>query len=132
MAAHGLANPGTMEDHARALARLHEELHRIPGLERESLLHLDLHPENVLLADTGPVVVDWTNARDGRAELDPAMTWVILMSSGGFEGRRFAELFAEHADVSTALAEACEMRLSDRNVTEAERETVRGLATAYD
>jgi tRNA A-37 threonylcarbamoyl transferase component Bud32 len=133
MAAHGLANPDTMEDHARTLARLHDELHRIPGLERGSLLHLDLHPENVLLPDGGPVVVDWTNARDGRPELDPAMTWVIMMSSAGSVGRRFAELFAAHVDVSTALVEACETRMNDRNVTETERETVRRLAaTAYD
>ena len=75
------------------------------------------------------MVIDWADAEDGRPELDPALTWVILMTSGGHVGRTFAKKFAEHIDVRTALEEAVEYRLADRNVTDAERAEVRRLVT---
>jgi aminoglycoside phosphotransferase (APT) family kinase protein len=59
--------------HARTLAALHDRLHEIP-YEGERLLHLDLHPENVLLSSRGPVVIDWTNAEAGDPGLDLALT----------------------------------------------------------
>jgi tRNA A-37 threonylcarbamoyl transferase component Bud32 len=42
---------------AQALARLHSCLHEIP-FEGNGLIHLDLHPGNVLLSPRGPVVID--------------------------------------------------------------------------
>jgi tRNA A-37 threonylcarbamoyl transferase component Bud32 len=63
------------------LADLHRQLHRIPplpGVPGAALLHLDLHPANVLLGPDGPVLVDWTNASGGMPATDVAMTWVIL------------------------------------------------------
>lgn len=56
------------------LADLHHRLHRIPG----GIVHLDLHPANVMLTGRGPVVIDWRNARTGPAGLDVALTAVIL------------------------------------------------------
>ena len=58
---------------ARVLAALHDRLHQITapeGLRRpfgtgERIVHLDLHPLNVMLTAGGPVVIDWTNAADG-------------------------------------------------------------------
>ncbi len=133
MAADGLANPATMDAHAETLAELHEQLHRIPGLEHGTLLHLDLHPENVLLSKRGPVVVDWTNASDGEAELDAALAWLILMTSGGAPGQQFARLFARHLDVRSGLQEAARYRLADPNVTDGERAEIRRLlASQYD
>jgi aminoglycoside phosphotransferase (APT) family kinase protein len=44
----------------------------------ETIVHLDLHPENVLLTERGPVVIDWRNAGDGPADLDTALTALIL------------------------------------------------------
>ena len=120
--------PWRLPEHARTLARLHDELHRIPCGDGV-LLHLDLHPKNVLLSARGPMVVDWANARGGEAALDPALTWVILMTSAGAAGRAFAWLFARHADVRRGLDEAVELRLADRNVTHAERRAVRRLLT---
>jgi aminoglycoside phosphotransferase (APT) family kinase protein len=43
-----------------------------------SLLHLDLHPDNVVLADSGPVVIDWSNATSGPSTLDVATSALIL------------------------------------------------------
>jgi aminoglycoside phosphotransferase (APT) family kinase protein len=43
-----------------------------------SLLHLDLHPDNVVLTDAGPIVIDWSNATAGPSTLDVAMSALIL------------------------------------------------------
>ncbi|MFR9777646.1 phosphotransferase [Micromonospora sp. MS34] len=67
---------------ARLLVDLHDRLHALPALRSTGpgtrILHLDLHPLNVLLAADGPVVIDWANAAEGPPELDRAMTAVIL------------------------------------------------------
>jgi len=109
------------------LASLHERLHRVP-LDGGSLLHLDLHPENVMLSPAGPVLIDWTNARSGRAEEDVALTWLIMETSGGLPGRVLARMFAGRAGTETirrGLGAAREFRLADPNVTDAEGTRVR-------
>jgi Ser/Thr protein kinase RdoA (MazF antagonist) len=67
---------------ARILAGLHADLHAIPARlsagPADRVLHLDLHPENVLLSPRGPVVIDWCNATDGPPDLDLAQTALIM------------------------------------------------------
>jgi aminoglycoside phosphotransferase (APT) family kinase protein len=66
---------------AAMLADLHRRLHAAPapsGSADLRLLHLDLHPDNVMLTPRGPVVIDWCNATEGPADLDIALTAVIL------------------------------------------------------
>lgn len=58
------------------LARLHAALHAIE-VAGGTLIHLDLHPLNVILSASGPVVIDWTDARPGLPGLDVAMTALI-------------------------------------------------------
>ncbi|HVD51368.1 MAG TPA: phosphotransferase [Candidatus Udaeobacter sp.] len=75
--------PWRYRTHALTLARLHRELHAIPPPdflrgEGAAVLHLDLHPANVMLAPHGPVVIDWANAARGDAPLDVALTAVVL------------------------------------------------------
>jgi aminoglycoside phosphotransferase (APT) family kinase protein len=121
--------PWRMSGHARLLADLHHRLHAIP-FDGERLLHLDFHPDNVLLSRRGPVVIDWANARAGEPALDVAMTWVICATSGGGLGRLFTRLFLRHVDRSAArkaLGEAAELRIADPNVTDEERVRVRSL-----
>ena len=121
--------PWAMGGHAQVLAELHARLHEIP-FEGERLIHLDFHPDNVLLSSRGPVVIDWANARAGKPALDVAMTWVICATSGGAMGRVFTRFFLRHVDRGTAEAElpaAAEFRIADPNVTDAERERVRRL-----
>ena len=129
--------PWTLGRQAAMLAALHVRLHEIaapPGLGSvgpgDRLLHLDLHPENVILAAGGPVVVDWTNARRGEAALDVALTWVIGATSGGPAGRVFLRAFLPHFNVEEVLRflpAAAEMRIADENVTAKERQAVRRL-----
>ena len=84
-----------------------------------------------MLAPSGPVVIDWTNARSGEPSLDVALTWVILATSGGgVLARLFISRFLAHFDkdeVVRALRAAAEYRLADVNVRDDERAKVRRL-----
>ena len=131
--------PATVQEHATALAQLHRELHEIDaphGLpavgDGDHLLHLDLHPANVILSAEGPVVVDWTNARRGDRAFDVAITWVIGATSTGRGrlGRSFLLQFLSHFDPSelrSVLRAAAAYRLNDENVADAERQAIRHL-----
>jgi tRNA A-37 threonylcarbamoyl transferase component Bud32 len=127
--------PWTLAHHASTLAGLHKRLHEIeapptlptagPG---DRLLHLDLHPDNVILSPDGPFVIDWTNARRGTPALDVALTCVIVATNGGPLGRAFYRAFVRHfdrTDVLRALPAAGERRLADVNMGEREGGAVR-------
>lgn len=64
------------------LAGLLRDLHALPPRlspdPEVRILHLDLHPENVMLTARGPVVIDWTNTTEGPPGLDRAMSALIL------------------------------------------------------
>ncbi|MEU9441397.1 phosphotransferase [Streptomyces sp. NPDC048304] len=70
------------EDAGALLASLLRRLHAVPGREpadpRSRVLHLDLHPDNVMLTPDGPRVIDWSNTEDGHPGLDWGMSAVIL------------------------------------------------------
>jgi aminoglycoside phosphotransferase (APT) family kinase protein len=130
--------PWTVRRVADTVAELHARLHEIPapaGLQAAGpggrLLHLDLHPENVVVAPSGPVVVDWANAQAGEPALDVAMAWVIIATSGGGPLawaflRRFLSRF-DRDQIVGALPRAAELRVADVNVRDDERERVRRL-----
>lgn len=74
--------PWLVRAHAATLAGLHHRLHAIAPPEwlrgdGPELAHLDLHPRNVLLAPSGPVVIDWANARRAKPGFDVAVSAVI-------------------------------------------------------
>lgn len=50
-----------------------------------ALLHGDLHPANVLMADDGPVPIDWFDATVGHPISDVVRTALLLRSSEGTE-----------------------------------------------
>jgi aminoglycoside phosphotransferase (APT) family kinase protein len=142
--------PWRVAAHARTLARLHDQLHQIAapaGLARPvgpggRVLHLDLHPGNVMLTADGPFVIDWTNGCAGAAGADVAMAYLIMASSE-IDGlpmwltpvasglvRVFLSRFraAVHDDPGPHLARAAEYRLHDPNVRPAEAARLRRLA----
>jgi tRNA A-37 threonylcarbamoyl transferase component Bud32 len=79
--------PWAVRHYGRLLADLHHSLHALSTPEwlpasaigeGNRIVHLDLHPLNVIMSPTGPVVIDWTNARRGDPATDLALTWVLL------------------------------------------------------
>ena len=90
--------PWAMARHGAVLAGLHHQLHDIvappwlapsPLTEGDRLVHLDLHPMNVMLTAAGPMVIDWTGAARGNPDTDVALTWVLI-AAGGIPTGRFA------------------------------------------
>ncbi len=70
-----------------ALARLRSRADAFRAAP-ESVLHMDYHPQNVIVRGTRVIgVIDWVNADCGDRHLDAAMTAVILSSSAREEPR---------------------------------------------
>jgi aminoglycoside phosphotransferase (APT) family kinase protein len=141
-----LARPWRAVRHARELARLQRALHRreappwlpvAPGVSAgERVLHLDLHPMNVIAADGGSVIIDWTNASRGDPAFDAAMTYVLMAH---YEATGFTERIGQRVMVAAfasfrgrslvrrGLPDAVRYRLGDRNVTPGERRNLERL-----
>jgi aminoglycoside phosphotransferase (APT) family kinase protein len=147
--------------HARRLARMQQRLAELsapgwmlapgsPPGERSVVLHLDLHPMNVILGPQGPVLIDWTNAAGGPAGFDAALSYVEISTyvpdappdAAGPDGtgavgdaerlgqRVFASTFRRARGrrvVDAFLVAACDHRLADRGTTPAERIAVGAL-----
>lgn len=152
-------HPWRVDRHARTLADLHRRLHSItapPDLRAhpwpgDVVLHLDLHPGNVMLTVEGPVVIDWTNAKRGGAGADLAETWMVVAALGRdatptgvvdrlrevvvgrVEGRIRSRLVhgflagSVKDEAREALPTTAEVRLRDPNVSPAEAEAIRAL-----
>jgi tRNA A-37 threonylcarbamoyl transferase component Bud32 len=129
---------GSLSDMATQLADLHHRLHRIAGPDwlpsrgdGDRLLHLDLHPKNVILGPSGPVVIDWSNAARGPAALDPALAIAVFVTARANVGPEersdidaFIDAFLSHfaaADLDAALPLALDLRSANPNVTDVER-----------
>jgi tRNA A-37 threonylcarbamoyl transferase component Bud32 len=135
--------PWNVGRNAGILADLHRRLHEIPPMpglvtrfgEPRSLLHLDLHPRNVLLTSRGPVVIDWANAANGPGEADVALVYVIGKTSTidgpglvsalvGMLRDRFLDAFVARAaepGFAAILPAVTEWRKRDENVTPTEQ-----------
>ncbi|MEV0622826.1 phosphotransferase [Nonomuraea sp. NPDC050404] len=66
---------------ARLLRRLHEIPARVSGDPGDRILHLDLHPDNVMLTPHGPVVIDWCNTGEGPPARDCGLSALIVAES---------------------------------------------------
>ncbi|MEU0188283.1 phosphotransferase [Streptomyces afghaniensis] len=116
------------------LARLLRHLHTVPALRSTDpavrVLHLDLHPENVILTSDGPRVIDWSNTEEG----DPALDWAasaVILAQAAVAGDHLSSpartmLTALLADASAltrpALTEALRRRSADPTMSRAEVE----------
>lgn len=141
--------PWRLSAHAKLLGDLHRRLHAIAAPtslraqlgDGDALLHLDLHPGNVLVSTDGPWVIDWANAARGPAAADVAMTFVILGAVPRASSplgaivdllrRRFAVEFLSAAGsdgVREALPAAADRRLADANLRPDERRAVEAFA----
>ncbi|MBO1336998.1 phosphotransferase [Streptomyces sp. VRA16 Mangrove soil] len=106
-------------DAGHELAALLRQLHAIPPRPHGHVLHLDLHPENVIRTAHGPVVIDWSNAEEGAPALDWAMSALILAEVAVDPGRAEAPavrvaLTALLTDPPPGLAPALDEALARR------------------
>jgi aminoglycoside phosphotransferase (APT) family kinase protein len=135
--------PWTIRRQGATLADLHRRLHEIeapdflpvaPVGAGTKVLHLDLHPLNVMLGPKGPVVIDWPNAHRGDPNVDVALAWV-LMAAGqipggaakarlmGFGRSLLVNGFLSHFDraaVTALLRPVVELKVQDPHMSEAE------------
>jgi hypothetical protein len=114
--------PWTLAAEARILAGLHNQLHAIAGPnwlptpfdDEHTLLHLDLHPDNVLVTRQGVMPIDWQNAARGPSA-DLAKTWIILATAAvpvgkaksvllGTARRIFLRSFLHNVDTRAAVS----------------------------
>lgn len=156
------ARPWRTRQHARTLADLHRRLHEIEAPEDlllhpvagGAVLHLDLHPGNIICSPSGPVVIDWGNVRRGAGEVDVALTWILMGAMEVDEAPRASSALARvrarieralvppirrtllstflassgvHEDARAVLAEVAEDRLTDRNIRPGEALAIRKL-----
>jgi len=144
------SKPWLARRYGRLLASLHDRLHEIrapaglptPFGPGDRVLHLDLHPGNVMLTARGPVVIDWTNASAGPPGADVAMAYLIMASSDvgeismplrpAVKTVRAALVGQFRAAVSDDpgpyIASVARARMSDRNIRPAEVKRLMQLA----
>lgn len=136
------------------LADLHNRLAAIPLGEtdlpplfgvRESFVHGDMHPGNILLADEGPIVIDWEGAGIGASDADVATTWLLLESAEaddvpvlirplvGLIRRVVLRSFLQRVPVPRAetIAAVCAERLNDQNMRPQELDNIRRFAARH-
>ena len=142
--------PWKLRGFGKDLVELHVSLHSLtapdwmpvsPFGPGDRILHLDLHPLNIILSSKGPVVIDWTNASRGNPMVDVAATWVLLASGtvpgGRLEAvkakvgrgillRRFLKPFSK-TELYSVLSGVVEWKSKDSNMTAAEIERMRSL-----
>ena len=135
--------PWTVRRQAATLAGLHRKLHEIEAPEflpaapvgtGAQVLHLDLHPLNVMIGPKGAFVIDWPNARRGDPDVDVGLAWV-LMAAGQIPGGGLKERlmgvgrsllvngFLSHFDrtaVGGLLRQIVEMKVQDPHMSEGE------------
>jgi aminoglycoside phosphotransferase (APT) family kinase protein len=144
------SRPWSVKKHATMLADLHKELHKIPAPDwikdapcgtGSQLLHLDLHPDNIMIGPSGPVVIDWSNAARGDENVDVALTWILLAAGGvpkgrveailtGFVRSRLVRTFHKNIEVGQARAQlpsVVEWKLKDPHMGPTEQNAMRDL-----
>ncbi len=101
---------------AGLLARLHALPPRPGAADGHVTVHLDLHPENIMLTSRGPVVIDWHNATDGPADLDTALSALILAQVAVDPAQPLAAAAGAFLDAFAPLAPGDPVRLLDEAV----------------
>jgi aminoglycoside phosphotransferase (APT) family kinase protein len=137
------AAPWSVRRQARVLADLHHQLHDIAAPEflpsapigaGNRVIHMDLHPLNVMIGPKGAVVIDWTSASTGDPLVDVGLAWV-LMAAGQIPGNRVkATLLGwgrallvngfvagfDRPEVTARLRSIVEWKVKDPHMSEAE------------
>jgi len=108
--------------------------------DNDTICHGDFHPENILLTERGPVIIDWEGCMHGSPAADVAATCLLvrsaLMYQKGFNGwviRQIVHLFEcaylteysrlapgrlEQLEAWTAVLAACRLRADNQHECE--------------
>jgi aminoglycoside phosphotransferase (APT) family kinase protein len=136
-------SPWTIRRQGATLADLHRRLHDIEAPEflppapvgtGTKVIHLDLHPLNVMIGPKGVWVIDWPNARRGDPNVDIGVAWVLMAAGqipgGGLKARLMGfgrsllvNGFLSHFDrleVGRLVRQIVEMKVQDPHMSEAE------------
>lgn len=135
--------PWTVRRQAATLADLHRRLHEIeapdflpasPVGTGTKVLHLDLHPLNVMVGPKGAFVIDWPNAHRGDPDVDVGLAWVLMAAGQIPGGGPKAKLLSfgrsllvngflshfERTSVTRWLRQIVEMKVQDPHMSETE------------
>jgi aminoglycoside phosphotransferase (APT) family kinase protein len=137
--------PWAIPQLGRVLADLHHGLHALtapafvpdaPVGRGGALLHLDLHPLNVMMGPRGPVVIDWARACRGDPDVDVALAWILMASGevptgwliGMVLGRARAALVKSFlGSFDSDLRDVVAWKVSDPHMTPPEQDRMRRL-----
>ncbi len=137
------AAPWTLRRQAKTLADLHDRLHAIaaPDFLRpapvgtgDRVVHMDLHPLNVMVSSKGAVVIDWTGAAAGDPLVDVGVAWVLMAAGQIPASRVMATLLGwgrsllvsgfvsrfDRTAVTARLRSVVEWKVKDPHMSEAE------------
>ena len=139
----------------RELAALQARIHAVPSgevdlprfSEGDSILHFDLHPDNVMITPTGPMIIDWSNVAVGDPVADVMYSWMVMATSTPDDvplvlrpllrrvQRRLVDGFIEGTAIDAHarrwITKMCERRLLDPNTRDHEKIQVRAFAIAH-
>jgi aminoglycoside phosphotransferase (APT) family kinase protein len=143
-------SPWKIRPLARELATLHVRLHDIAApdfLPRaeigygDSVIHMDLHPLNVIISPNGPVVIDWARAARGGPDTDVALAWALMAAADVPGGRAKAKLLGlgrsmlvdafvanfDRTEIAAQLHDIVEWKARDEHMNAKEIEGMRQL-----
>ncbi|HVV77678.1 MAG TPA: phosphotransferase [Mycobacteriales bacterium] len=143
--------PWTLPRGAAMLADLHDQLHAIaaPDFLRDAdagkgtrVVHMDLHPLNVIISARGPVVIDWARPGRGDPTTDVAVAYLLMATGAVPAGRVQSAVIAlgrawlassfvrryDRAALAPALTVAAEWKALDANMSATEIAAMRKLA----
>jgi aminoglycoside phosphotransferase (APT) family kinase protein len=150
------ARPWRLDGHADTWAAMVRRLATVPvddlaaaGVEQRfgppaAIVHLDFHPDNIMLTADGPVIFDWSNVSLAPPAADVAQAWVISATST-VDGsrwmralvrlvrRRLVNRFVDacgRAEAQAILPAVAEYRIRDRNVRPEEAARIRTLVAS--
>jgi aminoglycoside phosphotransferase (APT) family kinase protein len=144
-------SPWRIRQLALVLADLHHMLHALrapdflakpPIGDGDRVLHLDLHPLNVIMGPKGPCVIDWTHACRGDPAVDVAVAWMLMgaaeIPGDGFKAklialgrRRAVSAFLSRFDateITRQLRPVIAWKAEDPNMSSAEIATMWSIA----
>lgn len=147
--------PWAIRQQGSVLAGLHDRLHAISAPEfirdapvgrGDRLIHLDLHPLNVIMSAKGPVVIDWPNAARGDPAVDVGVAWLLLAAAEipatgpkaallGFGRNQLVTSFLRSFDLAVVKAQlrtVMEWKVRDANIRPAEQQAMSRLVATVE